>query len=565
MEQRSKVIPVIDIFAGPGGLGEGFSAYRSTDESVSFRVVLSIEKDVMAHRTLELRAFFREFPPGEAPPLYYEYLAGKTTREKLFEAYPDQSGRAEQIAWHAELGAVDDAEVDRRIRRALEDAGEKEWMLIGGPPCQAYSLIGRARMSKSDPEEFEQDPRHRLYQHYLRILAEHRPTVFIMENVKGILSSKLNGERIFEHILRDLQSPAKAVGRKPCRAGSDEYHVYSLVKPVDSQGEMFWPRTSLRPEDYLIKSEDFGIPQTRHRVILLGIRKDFAGLQRIRPEQVLLPADAAGRMTVAEAISDLPSLRSGLSRERDSYENWRQVLREGLRPEVFEGVNEKVLGIIHRTIEAIAAKDAVSASISVPMPEKMKTWFLDDKLHGVCNHDRRNHMREDLYRYLFASVFARVEGYFPRLKDYPVGLLPQHRNVEVARNSTSNFCDRFRVQMANEPGTTITSHIAKDGHYYIHYDPEQCRSLTVREAARLQTFPDNYFFEGTRTQQYTQVGNAVPPRLAFLIAGVVAGLLMSAPGTRTERVISEEPFPIRELDLAEALMAFDRRSGRNGA
>src|SRR3546814_9703878 len=114
-------------------------------------------------------------------------------------------------------------------------------------------------------------------------------------------------------------------------------------------------------------------------------------------------------------------------------------------------------------------------------------------------------MASDLARYLFSASFAHLWGYCPRLEVFPPKLLPDHINVHVDRESeTSPFKDRFRVQCRNEPSTTVVAHIAKDGHYYIHYDPSQCRSLTVREAARLQTFPDNYVFAGNRTEQYTQ-------------------------------------------------------------
>ena len=129
-------------------------------------------------------------------------------------------------------------------------------------------------------------------------------------------------------------------------------------------------------------------------------------------------------------------------------------------------------------------------------------------------------MRSDLNRYLFSSSFAQAVSRSPTLKDFPAELMPEHRNAPSSANG-NHFADRFRVQLENRPATTLTSHISKDGHYFIHYDPAQCRSLTVREAARIQTFSDDYHFEGPRTEQYRQVGNAVPPYLAHQIANVV--------------------------------------------
>lgn len=148
----------------------------------------------------------------------------------------------------------------------------------------------------------------------------------------------------------------------------------------------------------------------------------------------------------------------------------------------------------------------------------------DEFLYEVPQHTPRSHMQSDLQRYFYAAIYAEVTGKSPKLQDFPAELLPRHKNI-AGKPGTAVFNDRFRVQLKDEPSSTVTAHIRKDGHYFIHYDPLQCRSLTVREAARLQSFPDNYFFEGNRTEQYQQIGNAVPPLLASQIAEIVADIL----------------------------------------
>jgi DNA (cytosine-5)-methyltransferase 1 len=225
---------------------------------------------------------------------------------------------------------------------------------------------------------------------------------------------------------------------------------------------------------------------------------------------------------IDDVIGDLPKLRSGLSKEEDSANQWRAAIKTIENSKWINSVslelNEAVLSALKRVSNNLTRGKVFLSSFDAP--KAYNEWYVDKKLNGVCNHETRAHIRKDLHRYLFAAIFARINGRSPTLNEFPKELLPNHENVQEAIDG-SKFNDRFRVQVRGKPSTTVVSHISKDGHYYIHYDPSQCRSLTVREAARLQTFPDNYFFEGTRTQQYHQVGNAVPPLLARQIAAIV--------------------------------------------
>lgn len=515
-------IPVIDLFAGPGGLAEGFSIFQSAIGK-DFKIGLSVEKDPHAHRTLELRSFFRQFPRGQIPKEYYAYLRHEISRVELFKMYPEEAEAAREEAWCAELGSegLSEEEIDKRIKKVL--GGAEKWVLIGGPPCQAYSLVGRSRNKGIKGYIPEEDHKHFLYREYLKIIAKHWPSVFVMENVKGMLSAKVNGSRIFDHILADLHDPLTALmGDVDGVEVGYKYRIYSLAKPISYPVSSLQPGFS--PTDFLVMSEEYGIPQARHRVILLGVREDADAA-------VPQPLMSQEPISAARVISDLPKLRSGLSREEDTFERWEERLWEIVDDALFDAIydarEKDVWDRIGAALSDLEGGEYGRGGEFVPSEVGLRVddWYHDPKLKGVCNHTTKAHMTSDLHRYLFASSFATVHGRSPTLPDFPKKLWPEHKNVLDAKRS-GNFSDRFRVQMESKPSTTIMSHIAKDGHYYIHYDPAQCRSLTVREAARLQTFPDNYFFEGNRTQQYTQVGNAVPPLLAMQIAKIVNCLLL---------------------------------------
>lgn len=517
-----KRIPVVDLFAGPGGLAEGFSSIFKKKQRV-FDIKLSIEMDESAHKTLELRSFFRQFPKDKLPKEYYEVLSEidlekrEEKKIQLFEKFEVEHAAAKREAWLAELGNKEypPSLVDKRIKEALK--GKRNWVLIGGPPCQAFSLVGRSRVGGVH----EEDHRVFLYKEYLRIIAEHQPAVFVMENVKGLLSASLNGEKLFNWILRDLQDPS-SVFKNTVKT---KYKIYSLVKSDIKQDK-----------DYLIKAEEYGIPQKRHRVILLGIREDL----NVIPKTL----NKREKVTLESVIGKLPKIRSGINRRfidsefidgkkkrrykkiHDDSRIWEKHINNFKK----EIISWNGLSNYKNKKEVIASEfckgsEFVPSINTIEKNHPLTNWYLDEKLKGIPNHQSRSHLLEDLKRYMFAAIFTLSEGRFPRMHDYEnhnKDLLPDHKSAK-----TGKFADRFRVQLPNEPATTITSHISKDGHYFIHYDPDQCRSLTVREAARIQTFPDNYLFCGSRTAQYHQVGNAVPPYLSKQIGDIVKQILLN--------------------------------------
>lgn len=517
-------IPIIDLFAGPGGLGEGFTSVVDKNNNRFFKIALSIEKDESAHKTLTLRSFLRQFPHKKLPNEYYQFVRNEIKDiEELYRIYPKQASKAKEEAWLCELGNPETYTlIDDRIRESLK--GENKFILIGGPPCQAYSLVGRSRRQEGEGLNKE-DERVYLYREYYRILAVHQPVVFIMENVKGLLSSKVENESIFSQLLNDLQNPVESYrklhGKNKIPHSMFGYNIYSLVMKSHEKN-LF--EEGLEPKDFIIKAEKYGIPQTRHRVILLGIRDDI----KIAPEILQLAKEL---IPVERILNGLPPLRSGLSKTKDGKQEWKRALENIKFRGLKNQVDPKVWGKMMQVIENLSlprkdrGNDYVNYDVKI---DYLPSWYLDDKLKGAINHETRSHIIEDLYRYLFVSCFANVKSRSPKLSDFPALLLPKHLNIKEGVDK-NKFADRFRAQLYGQPSKTVTSHISKDGHYFIHPDPGQCRSLTVREAARIQTFPDNYYFCGPRTQQFHQVGNAVPPLLAYQIARVVKLLMQQTP------------------------------------
>ncbi len=509
---------VIDIFAGPGGLSEGFSGLMLGSGHRPFHLGVSAEMEASAHATLSLRALYRKSLSDNQDTCraYWNLvtLLSANPSANLAEAatHAGLATQLEEVRHEALRITLGTREGNQRLKSRLLTISKSDHdglVLIGGPPCQAYSLVGRARNRGIRGYRPEHDSRHFLYEEYLSILGEFRPDVFIMENVKGILSSRVAGTRMFERILDDLQRPSGKHGPK--------YDLIPLA-PEDDLGatESLWPSVP----DFVIRSEHFGIPQSRHRVIILGIRRGAVPSAALASARL---SRATSVINVKDVLSDLPKLRSGLSRCDDSGSSWADVMVEQ-QARLVRSLRKSDPDLANlvggQTFSSRLTRSSIRYRPTTDGPVALRQHYRNRRLKILPSHATRGHMKEDLCRYLFCASYAALYGRSPSSSDFPDALKPSHKSWDKG-----HFADRFRVQLGRAPGNTVTSHLAKDGHHFIHWDAEQCRSLTVREAARIQTFPDDYLFLGNRTQQYTQVGNAVPPLLARQIAAVVAKLL----------------------------------------
>lgn len=384
----------IDLFAGCGGLSEGF--YRE-----DYKNLLHLEIDEAACKTLRTRMKYYGYSDTE---IEESVMCDDITRDGLLK------------------------DMDKRIH-------EKVDIIIGGPPCQAFSSVGRAQ----SPDGMSSDPRNYLFENYLQVLNHYKPKMFIFENVKGLLTAKPKGIKIFDIIVREM---------------SKTYNIVTDSKKL------------------LLNAADYGVPQIRERVIIIGVRKDITCFniedvyQSIPKSNSDTDENLPDYVTVGEAISDLPELNPG------------------------EGDN----------VQEIAVKE--------PSNDYLKKISNDSGI--IYNHVARKHNDKDRERYRILSEHKNWQ-----LKDL------QKVRPDLVHHNPKHFGNRYTVQESDKPGKTVVAHLYKDGNLFIHPDSKQARTFTVREAARIQSFPDDFVFEGSRTDQFKQVGNAVPPLMAEVFAKTI--------------------------------------------
>lgn len=405
----------IDLFAGAGGLSEGFT-------SIGFNPIAHVEMNYDACQTLKTRAVYYYLKQNGKLNEYRKYLRREISKDELYNLVPETVLKS---VIHQTMSAENMPELFKLID-ALKSEQHIEHvdLIVGGPPCQAYSLVGRA--VKSD--NMVGDPRNYLYKLYIEVLKKYTPTMFVFENVPGLLTA--NGGQYFE----DMKEAFKEAG-------------YTIDHDV-------------------LNAKSFDVLQDRRRVILIGWKKD---LQYKYPSFV----EKVPTYKVADLLSDLPKIQSGETNNSYATNKFSTYLEA-------TGIRKK---------------------------DDILTW-----------HVARPHIPRD--RTIYKEV---ITAWFKDKKRIKYTDLPE--DLCTHRNRTA-FLDRFKVVASDMPAChTMMAHISKDGHYFIHPDIEQARSITVREAARIQSFPDDFYFEGSRTAAFTQVGNAVPPLMAKGIAEKIKEML----------------------------------------
>ena len=406
-----KLYTVIDLFAGAGGLSEGFV-------QAGFVPIAHVEMDKDACNTLRTRCCFHYLRANNQLDVYYKYLKGEITRETLYASVPAEV-----------TNAVINVEIsDKTINDTFDKIkllakGRKIDMIIGGPPCQAYSLLGRHKKA------MENDPRTLLYLQYGKFLKEFTPKGFVFENVPGLLSAK-KGK-----------------------------HFQNLQTYFDELG--------YKVRFKMLNASDYGVLQERHRIIIVGWQKNNdMGYPDIKKSSTYA--------VINDILGDLPLLKAGEIEMMSSYkkENNSYLRESGIRA-------EDEIFVTQNITRPVNANDAAIYAYAI------KLWN---------------------------SKQVRV-----KYTDLPIEFRTQ--------KNENSFLDRFKVVNGNGNAHTIVAHLAKDGHYYIHPSLNVCRSISVREAARMQSFPDNFYFEGSRSAMFKQIGNAVPVLMAKKIAESIKQLL----------------------------------------
>ena len=405
----------LDLFAGAGGLSEGFIR-------AGFNPIAHVEMDPAACYTLRTRIAYHHLKKEGNLKQYIDYLKGNTKRKEFHGSIPSDVTKS---VINAEIGEKTLSDIFRQIDSLLKS--RKVNLIIGGPPCQAYSVIGRARC----PNKMKNDPRNDLYLFYAKFLEKYKPKYFVFENVPGLLSATDEQDNSYLDLMKDL------------------FREYGY----ETEFEM-------------INAKNHGVPQNRKRIILVGKKGKSKGFY---PKLDFCPS----HVLVEKILSDLPFITAGGGTGGPS-----------------------------------------------PIDSKAEQWLYNVSIRNdkmpVTLHQARYNRKEDLEIYRIAVDLWKKKKIRLQYNELPERL-QTHENK-------STFLNRFNVVAGDLPYShTIVAHIAMDGHYYIHPDIKQNRSLTPREAARLQTFPDDYYFEShnggpRRTPAYRQIGNAVPVLLAQKIA-----------------------------------------------